>query len=84
MEARQLSCQTVPRTVTSVLAEAGTDTITVTWGLGEPRIASDIEFFGYGLKYYDPTGNGGERLGVRFGETVTAWVFDNDSATQAN
>lgn len=76
--------ETFPRTVTSVLAEAGTDTITVTWGLGEPCIASDIEFFGYGLYYHDPTGNGGKRLGVRFGEAVTAWIFDNSSATQAN
>jgi len=76
--------ETVPRTVTSVLAEVGTDIITVTWGLGEPGKASDIEFFGYGLYYYDPTGNGGKRLGVRFGEAVTAWIFDNASATQAN
>lgn len=67
-----------------MLAEVGTDIITVTWGLGEPGIATDIEFFGYGLYYCDPTGNGGKRLGVRFGEAVTAWMFDNASATQAN
>ena len=73
-----------PRTVTSVLAEVGTDSVTITWGLGEPVDVGDVEFFGYGIYYYDPTGNGGKRLGVRFGDAITAWVFDNASATQAN
>lgn len=73
-----------PRTVTSVVAEVGTDSVTVTWGLGEPVEVADVEFFGYGVYYYDPTGNGGKRLGVRFGDAITAWVFDNASATQAN
>ena len=72
-----------PRTVTSVLAEVGTDSVTITWGLGEPVDVGDVEFFGYGIYYYDPTGNGGKRLGVRFGDAITAWVFDNASATQA-
>ena len=69
-----------PRTVTSVLAEVGTDSVTITWGLGEPVDVGDVEFFGYGIYYYDPTGNGGKRLGVRFGDAITAWVFDNASA----
>ncbi len=73
-----------PRTVTSVVAEVGTDSITVTWGLGDRVPVDDVEFFGYGVYYYDPTGNGGKRLGVRFGDAITAWVFDNASATQAN
>ncbi|MFJ8322077.1 hypothetical protein [Micrococcus luteus] len=73
-----------PRTVTSVLAEVGTDSVTITWGLGEPVDVGDVEFFGYGIYYYDPTGNGGKRLGVRFGDAITAWVFHNASATQAN
>ncbi|BAJ73204.1 hypothetical protein MTES_0240 [Microbacterium testaceum StLB037] len=73
-----------PRTVTSVLSEVGIDSVSVTWGLGEPVHANDVEFFGYGVYYYDPTGNGGKRLGVRFGDATTAWVFDNASATQAN
>ncbi len=73
-----------PRTVTSVLAEVRADSVTVTWGLGEPVEVGDVEFFGYGIYYYDPSGNGGKRLGVRFGDEITAWVFDNASATQAN
>lgn len=73
-----------PQRVTSVLAEVGTDSITVTWGLGEPVEVGDVGFFGYGVYYYDPTGNGGKRLGVRFGDETTAWVFDNATATQAN
>ena len=40
-----------PPTVTSVLAELGTDSVTVTCGLGEPVEAGDVEFFGYGVYY---------------------------------
>lgn len=39
-----------PRTVTSVLAEVGTDSVTITWGLGEPVDVGDVEFFGYGVE----------------------------------
>ncbi|WP_314507535.1 hypothetical protein [uncultured Microbacterium sp.] len=74
----------VPRVVTSVLVEEDSQSVTVTWGLGGPAAPDKPEFFGYGMYYYDPTGNGGKRFGVRFGESVTAWVFDNASATQAN
>lgn len=74
----------VPRIVTSVLIEEGTDIVTVTWGLGDPVPSSSPEYFGYGVYYYDPTGNGGKRFGVRFGSEVTAWVFDHASSTQAN
>ncbi|MDK8179145.1 hypothetical protein [Micrococcus luteus] len=58
-----------------MLAEVGTDSVTITWGLGEPVDVGDVEFFGYGIYYYDPTGNGGKRLGVRFGDAITAWVL---------
>lgn len=76
--------RSVPRIVTSVLVEADTDSVTVTWGLGGQVDASAVEFFGYGVYYYDPSGNGGKRFGVRFGTATTAWVFDHASSTQAN
>lgn len=74
----------VPRTVESVLVEQDPESVTVTWGLGEPVNATAVEYFGYGMYYYDPSGNGGKRFGVRFSRATTAWVFDNASATQAN
>ncbi len=73
----------LPREVTSVLVEEGRDSVTVTWGLGEP-VSSGFEYFGYGVDYYGADGNGGKRFGVRFRETTTAYVWDNASATQAN
>lgn len=79
-----MSTQRLPRIVTSVLVEEDTDSVTVTWGLGDVIATTVPEYFGYGLYYYDPTGNGGKRFGVRFGALVTAWIFDNGSATQAN
>jgi hypothetical protein len=36
------------------------------------------------MYYYDPTGNGGKRFGVRLSGEVSAWVFEHASATQAN
>ncbi|MBW9093318.1 hypothetical protein JNB62_06455 [Microbacterium jejuense] len=36
------------------------------------------------MYYYDPAGNGGKRFGVRFSAEITAWIFDNGAATQAN
>lgn len=74
----------VPRAVTSVLVEAGSDSVTVTWGLGPPTPVASFGYFGYEVYYYDPSGSGGKRFGVRFGVTTTAWVFDNASSTQAN
>ena len=74
----------LPRAVTSVLVEANADSVTVTGGLGDRVVIDDPEFFGYGIYYYDPTGNGGKRFGVRFGDATSAWVFDHASATQAN
>jgi hypothetical protein len=74
----------LPRRVTSVLVEESRDSVTVTWGLGEPVVAPNVEYFGYGVYYYGPDGNGGKRFGVRFHEEITAHVFDNASATQAN
>lgn len=73
-----------PRTVTSVLVEEDSQSVRVTWGLGDPVEAGASEYFGYGLYYFDPTGNGGKRFGFRFGESTSAWVFDNESATQPN
>lgn len=73
-----------PRVVTSVLVEEDADSVTVTWGLGQPVETAPPEFFGYGIFYYDPNGNGGKRFGVRFSEATTAWVFEHSSATQAN
>jgi hypothetical protein len=73
-----------PRTVTSVLVEEDSQLVTVTWGLGDPVGADGAEYFGYGLYYFDPSGSGGKRFGVRFSESTSAWVFDNESATQAN
>jgi|GEM_PF-3915958 len=75
---------TVPRSVTSVLVEEDTESVTITWGVAEAVDTEPVEYFGYGMYYYDPTGNGGRRFGVRFGEATTAWVFDNASNTQAN
>jgi len=79
-----MSERIAPRTVTSVLVEEDADSVTVTWGLGEIAVTEPPEYFGYGMYYYDPTGNGGKRFGVRFGTVISAWVFDNASATQAN
>lgn len=75
----------VPRKLTSVLVEETTDDVVVTWGLGEPT-QERFEYFGYGFAYYGLDGNGGKRFGVRVSTTpeVTAFVFDNESATQAN
>ncbi|MFZ4893321.1 hypothetical protein ACL9RL_02605 [Plantibacter sp. Mn2098] len=74
----------VPRRVTSVLVEEDANSVTITWGIAEAVDTKPVEYFGYGMYYYDPTGNGGKRFGVRFGEATTAWVFDNASNTQAN
>jgi len=74
----------LPRRVTSVLVEESRNSVTVTWGLGDPVAAPDVEYFGYGVYYYGLDGNGGKRFGVRFQDEITAHVFDNASATQAN
>lgn len=79
-----MSAANVPRKVTSVLVDEDVDSVTVTWGLGDPVEAQRVEYFGYGLLYYDLMGNGGKRFGVRFSASASAWVFDNESATQAN
>lgn len=75
----------MPRKLTSVLLEETENDITVTFGLGEPT-RERFEYFGYGLAYYGLDGKGGKRLGVRVSTTpeVTAFVFDNESVTQAN
>ena len=74
----------VPRKLTAVLVEEEANDIIVTWGLGEPT-AGRPQYYGYGLAYYGPDGNGGKILGVRVSKTeVTAFMFDNASATQAN
>lgn len=74
-----------PRLVTSVLVEEHPDSIVVTWGLGE-RIETQVppEYFGYGVDYYGPDGNGGKRLGIRFGTKVEAFIFDFTDANQSN
>ncbi|MDR6692513.1 hypothetical protein J2X55_003458 [Microbacterium sp. 1154] len=74
----------VPRFLDTVLVETTENSIVVTWGLGEPIPNGAAEFSGYGVYYYDPTGNGGKRLGVRFSQTVPAHIFDNASATHSN
>ncbi|MFG6501959.1 hypothetical protein [Microbacterium sp. P05] len=66
--------------MTSVLVEEASQAVTVTWGPGDPVITDAPEYFGYGLYYYNPSGNGG----TRFTESTSAWVFDTASATQAN
>ena len=75
----------VPRKLTSVLVEETANDVVVTWGLGEPT-QERFEYFGYGLAYYGLDGNGGKRFGVRVSTTreVTAFVFDDESVTQAN
>lgn len=75
--------QPTPRYVTSVLVEETDGTVTVTWGLGDV-IPGDVEYFGYGVDYFGPDGNGGKRFGVRFHEKPSAHVFEWASATQAN
>jgi hypothetical protein len=75
--------QAQPRLVTSVLVEEAPDGVTVTWGLGD-SIPGDVEFFGYGVDYYDANASNGKRFGVRFGSEPTAHVFEWSSATQAN
>lgn len=79
-----MTAELQPRTVTSVLVEEGADSVTVTWGLGEPTASDDVEFFGYGIDYYGPDGNNGKRFGVRFHSKTSAHVWDNASGTQAN
>ncbi|OZD55393.1 hypothetical protein CH252_05850 [Rhodococcus sp. 06-1477-1B] len=74
----------VPRYLESVLVETTSDSIIVTWRLGDPIPGGAREFSGYGVAYYDPTGNGGKRLGVRFSGERSAYVWDNASSTQAN
>ncbi len=51
-----------PRSVTSVLVEEDADNVTVTWRSVNLSRGRDVEHFGYGLHYFDPTGNGGKRL----------------------
>lgn len=75
--------QPVPRYVTSVLVEEGDGSVTVTLGLGD-LIPGDVEYFGYGVDYFGPDGNGGKRFGVRFHEKASAHVFEWASATEAN
>lgn len=79
-----MSAPHVPRTVASVLVEENADSVTVTWGLGDPVETPPLDYFGYGMYYYDPTGNQGKRFGVRLSSEISAWIFDNESATQAN
>lgn len=55
----------------------------MTWGLGD-IIPGDVEYFGYGVDYYGPDGNGGKRFGVRFHDEPSAHVFEWSSASQAN
>ena len=74
----------LPRTVTSVLVEEVAGSVTVTWVLGDPVETRAPEYFGYGMYYYNPAGNGGKRFGVRFSAEIAAWIFDNETATQAN
>jgi hypothetical protein len=76
--------QWVPRYLESVLVEAASDSIVVTWGLGDPIPGGAREFSGYGVYYFDPAGYRGKRLGVRFDRTRSAYVWDNASSTQAN
>ena len=72
-----------PQYLTSVLVEERDGSVTVTLGLGDP-IPGEVEYFGYGVDYFGPDGNGGKRFGVRFGSGATAHVFEWSSATQAN
>jgi len=58
--------------------------VTVTWGLGEPVTEDAVEFFGYGVDYYGPDGNGGKRFGVRWQTAATAHVWEHVSSTQSN
>jgi hypothetical protein len=74
-----------PRYVTSVLVEEHPDRVVVTWGLGDRVSAlATPEYFGYEVVYYGPDGNGGKRLGVRFGEKVAAYIWDNTDLNQSN
>jgi hypothetical protein len=74
----------VPRVVKSVLVVEANNAVVVTWGLGEPVTTSPVEYFGYGVDYFDVDGNGGKRFAVRFHEKPSASVFEWSSATQAN
>ncbi|WP_123939234.1 hypothetical protein [Curtobacterium sp. PhB137] len=72
-----------PRHLTSVVMEEGDGQVIVTFGLGAELTAG--EYFGYAVDYYGTDGNGGKRFGVRLSPTeVKAYVFDWESATQAN
>jgi hypothetical protein len=74
-----------PRIVTSVLVEEHPDKVVVRWGLGDRVSAlATPEYFGYEVVYYGPDGNGGKRLGVRFGEKVAAYIWDNTDLNQSN
>ncbi|MFJ2980252.1 hypothetical protein ACIPEP_15480 [Curtobacterium sp. NPDC087082] len=80
-----MSNDRLPRRLTSVLVEETDEDLIVTWGLGEPTGGS-FHYFGYGLRYYGVDGNGGKIIGVRVSNKpeVTAFIFDNASATQSN
>jgi hypothetical protein len=80
-----MTAASYPRIVTSVLVEQQPDKIVVTWGLGA-RVSTPAtpEYYGYEVVYYGPDGNGGKRLGVRFGEKVTAYIWDNADNNQSN
>lgn len=72
-----------PRHLTSVVMEEGDGHVIVTFGLGAELTAG--EYFGYAVDCYGTDGNGGKRFGVRLSPTeVKAYVFDWQSATQAN
>lgn len=74
-----------PRIVTSVLVEENPNSVVVTWGLGDRvETPASPEYFEYGVDYYGPDGNGGKRLGVRFGQKVAAYMFDWTDANQSN
>lgn len=71
-----------PRFVKSVLVEEEADSVTVTWVLGERAPAGG--YCSFECYYHGPDGNGGKRFGIKSVEKITAYVWDNASATQAN
>lgn len=73
-----------PQYLTSAMLEERNGAVTLTLGLGD-EIPGEVDFFGYGIDYYGPDGNGGKRFGVRFGAgEASTLVFEWSSATQGN
>ncbi|MFB9285774.1 hypothetical protein ACFPRL_34710 [Pseudoclavibacter helvolus] len=74
-----------PRELLAVLVAPDKDSVSVTFDLGDPFLTGPAEWGTYVLSVQTPDGQNRQHLGVRLSKSETkAFVFDFDSATQAN